>query len=372
MLLGAFRRNVQKWRDDKPMLLHRFRKLCGNFLKPYDEFVFDFLTVDLLYAARWFFLRDIILLALILFVENALVFVASSIRLQHPEPLRDILVENINRKVPSTDGSTEDQYTSLYHIVHFGTWGILGKIANLNIAIWIILPVVMGHRGMVVLHRGVRTLQLVRFLRYFTFTLTIMPSPRGFECQKSRGYAKPEAPFSPDWWKKIFLLRTGGGCHDLLFSGHCVMYVLCGLTLWHLLNKKVWHRVVIAVPYIIILIQKAIQTISEQHHYTVDMVVALYMTLLVWYVPWAASISNVKNSSPPASPTTVFTAATLSNVYNSNNNNNNNPGSSSNSSYYYGGGLENPNSDSSIINIADTSDNNMEGSYEVSYGSKEA
>eukprot|EP01027_Heterolobosea_sp_BB2_P000908 GEZU01001359.1.p2 GENE.GEZU01001359.1~~GEZU01001359.1.p2 ORF type:complete len:184 (+),score=35.30 GEZU01001359.1:1032-1583(+) len=47
-------------------------------------------------------------------------------------------------------------------------------------------------------------------------------------------------------------------------------------------------KLAICVVYSLILIQKAFQTVGSGHHYSVDIIIAFYLTILVWFTPFAS------------------------------------------------------------------------------------
>ncbi|KAK7270425.1 hypothetical protein RIF29_23547 [Crotalaria pallida] len=172
------------------------------------------------------------------------------------------------------------------------------------------------------------TMAIGRLLRAITFASTILPSPRPW-CASSRfrvpGYphrwaqkyyvpyasdhtsisrvikqdsayvdiGKPIGDYQPDWGSMSFLIdflrptasegswlslltKAGGGCNDLLYSGHMLVAVLTAMA-WTeayggLSSALVW----------LLVIHSAQREIRERHHYTVDCIVAIYVGILLW------------------------------------------------------------------------------------------
>ncbi|KAL6211295.1 hypothetical protein ACLB2K_016522 [Fragaria x ananassa] len=172
------------------------------------------------------------------------------------------------------------------------------------------------------------TMAIGRILRSITFVSTIVPSPRPW-CANVRfgGYSYPHhwaqkyyVPYAsdsnairqvlqqdiaiaetgellggyrPDWGPMSFLidflrptpssgswynlLRTaGGGCNDLVYSGHVLVAVLTAMA-WTeayggFSSGFVW----------LLVLHSAQREIRERHHYTVDIVVATYAGILIW------------------------------------------------------------------------------------------
>lgn len=74
------------------------------------------------------------------------------------------------------------------------------------------------------------------------------------------------------------LKRAGGGCNDLIFSGHILVSVLTAMA-WTEANPGwtswfVW----------ICVLHSAQREIRERHHYSVDVVAGIYMGILLWRI----------------------------------------------------------------------------------------
>ncbi|XP_034674192.1 uncharacterized protein LOC117905378 [Vitis riparia] len=172
------------------------------------------------------------------------------------------------------------------------------------------------------------TMAIGRFLRAITFVSTILPSARPW-CAFARfrvpahphhwaqkyyvPYASDPAAirqvierdiayadvgnylgdFRPDWGSMSFLIdflrpittdgswynllkKAGGGCNDLIFSGHILVAVLTAMA-W----TEAYGGFSSAVIWLFVL-HSAQREIRERHHYTVDCVVAIYVGILLW------------------------------------------------------------------------------------------
>ncbi|KAG6592320.1 uncharacterized protein LOC111432726 [Cucurbita moschata] len=173
------------------------------------------------------------------------------------------------------------------------------------------------------------TMAIGRLLRAITFVSTILPSARpwcaytrfrvpAYPHRWAQKYYVPYAEdadtirqlinqdiafadpgrilgdFRPDWGKMSFLIdflrptpsegsswynvlkKAGGGCNDLVYSGHMLVAVLTAMA-WTeayggLSSAVVWFFV----------IHSAQREIRERHHYSVDCVVAIYVGILLW------------------------------------------------------------------------------------------
>lgn len=174
------------------------------------------------------------------------------------------------------------------------------------------------------------TMGVGRLLRTITFVSTILPSARPW-CAESRflvphhphrwaqkfyvPYAKDsqairqviswdtayadtgdyKMEFRPDWGSMSFLInflrptaeegssswylllkKAGGGCNDLIYSGHMLVAVLTAMAWTEAYggysSAFVW----------ILLLHSAQREIRERHHYSVDVIVAIYMGICLW------------------------------------------------------------------------------------------
>ncbi|XP_068660225.1 protein PHLOEM UNLOADING MODULATOR isoform X2 [Aristolochia californica] len=186
------------------------------------------------------------------------------------------------------------------------------------------------------------TMAVARLLRAMTFVSTILPSVRPW-CAASRfrmplhphpwaqKYYVPYASdsdainelirhdtlhenagkypgeYRPDWGAMSFLVDmlrptvsegdswfsllklAGGGCNDLLYSGHMVVAVLTAMAWTEAYGG--WTSVLIW----ILVLHSGQREIRERHHYTVDCVVAIYVGILLWRISaflWSAKDRN--------------------------------------------------------------------------------
>lgn len=181
---------------------------------------------------------------------------------------------------------------------------------------------------------------LGRLLRVITFAATILPSarpwcaharfrvpdhphpwaqkyytPYAYDPNKIRvlldkdmSYAPlPDYPpeYVPNWGRMQFLVnflrpkesdgveeswfntlkRAGGGCNDLIFSGHILVSVLTAMA-WTEANPGWTSWLVWA-----FVLHSAQREIRERHHYSVDVVAGIYMGILLWRITgfiWSA------------------------------------------------------------------------------------
>ncbi|WCJ43352.1 Protein PHLOEM UNLOADING MODULATOR [Euphorbia peplus] len=171
------------------------------------------------------------------------------------------------------------------------------------------------------------TMGVGRLLRAITFISTILPSARPW-CAATR-FSVPAYPhrwaqkyyvpyasdanaisqiirhdiayadtgeylvdYRPDWGSMSFLIdflrpttegswfslltKAGGGCNDLIYSGHMLVAVLTAMA-WTeayggLSSALIW----------LLVVHSAQREVRERHHYSVDCIVAIYVGILLW------------------------------------------------------------------------------------------
>ncbi|XP_062097688.1 protein PHLOEM UNLOADING MODULATOR [Humulus lupulus] len=177
--------------------------------------------------------------------------------------------------------------------------------------------------------RYIFTMAIGRFLRAITFVSTILPSARPW-CANARfrvpayphhwaqkyyvpyatdsnairqllrediAYADPEqylGDYRPDWGSMSFLIdflrptasegsswyhllkKAGGGCNDLIYSGHMLVAVLTAMA-W----TEAYGGFTSALIWLLVL-HSAQREVRERHHYSVDCIVAIYVGILLW------------------------------------------------------------------------------------------
>ncbi|KAJ6735969.1 hypothetical protein OIU85_018199 [Salix viminalis] len=88
-------------------------------------------------------------------------------------------------------------------------------------------------------------------------------------------------------WSSL-LTKAGGGCNDLLYSGHMLVAVLTAMA-W----TEAYGGYSSAFIWLLVM-HSAQREIRERHHYSVDCVVAIYVGILLWKM--TGFIWPVKNS----------------------------------------------------------------------------
>ncbi|XP_010260974.1 PREDICTED: uncharacterized protein LOC104599921 [Nelumbo nucifera] len=188
------------------------------------------------------------------------------------------------------------------------------------------------------------TMAIGRLLRAISFASTILPSARPW-CASARfrvpshphywaqkyyvpyasntnairqliqqdiAYATVEdyiGDYRPDWGSMSFLIdflrptasdgswysllkKAGGGCNDLLYSGHMLVAVLTAMA-W----TEAYGGWASALIWLLVM-HSAQREIRERHHYSVDCVVAIYVGILLWKMTgfiWSAKDRSTRN-----------------------------------------------------------------------------
>ncbi|XP_073290033.1 protein PHLOEM UNLOADING MODULATOR-like [Primulina huaijiensis] len=88
-------------------------------------------------------------------------------------------------------------------------------------------------------------------------------------------FLRPTASEASSSWLNL-LKKAGGGCNDLLYSGHMLVAVLTAMA-W----TEAYGGFSSALIWILVL-HSAQREIRERHHYSVDCIVAIYMGIFLW------------------------------------------------------------------------------------------
>ncbi|KAK9270651.1 hypothetical protein L1049_026233 [Liquidambar formosana] len=89
-------------------------------------------------------------------------------------------------------------------------------------------------------------------------------------------FLRPTASEGSSWYS--LLTKAGGGCNDLLYSGHMLVAVLTAMA-W----TEAYGGFSSALIWLLV-VHSAQREIRERHHYSVDCVVAIYVGILLWKV----------------------------------------------------------------------------------------
>jgi hypothetical protein len=115
-------------------------------------------------------------------------------------------------------------------------------------------------------------------LRVISFLATLLPGPAP-HCQPgSKEYMPPEGI---EIFTRLDALK---GCGDLIFSSHTIFVTICVLSVQkYVTSPEPWARVFRGSMWAL-LAAMFVLVIAARKHYTVDVVIALYVTPLLWYV----------------------------------------------------------------------------------------
>uniref|UniRef100_A0A0A9YDK9 Sphingomyelin synthase-related 1 n=1 Tax=Lygus hesperus TaxID=30085 RepID=A0A0A9YDK9_LYGHE len=125
-----------------------------------------------------------------------------------------------------------------------------------------------------VLFRFFTSLSMAQVLRIISFLLTGLPAPN-YHCH----------PFSPFYlppttlYECVFRLNLFYSCGDLIFSSHLIFVVTSGLVIIHYCRSA--PLTIFIAVYIVVF---CILVICAHKHYTVDMIICLYVLPLIWYL----------------------------------------------------------------------------------------
>ena len=130
----------------------------------------------------------------------------------------------------------------------YGLSDLLSGIFPIFIIIYL-----MYHKNIHLLSKFFYTAAILFLLRSITFSLTTLPSPK---------YCTNLPPF------------LGGGCGDLLYSGH---YIWFTITLYIILQKtNIPYKIIPIMAYIV----SIISTLMCRNHYSVDILISIVLSYL--------------------------------------------------------------------------------------------
>jgi DNA mismatch repair protein MutS2 len=152
------------------------------------------------------------------------------------------------------------------------------------------------YSGFGMCNRFVACVAYARAIRTVAFLLTILPNPRP-------GCYSRRFPPVPDTWADFLRvgfgrMRSGGGCNDLVLSGHAVIYaaVCCAYSEFYpgVASKILWFA----------LVRSSVRGPLTQQHYSVDMFLASVVTALTWRAcegvyPRQAKLAPREPGTPP-------------------------------------------------------------------------
>ncbi|RHZ10987.1 hypothetical protein DYB26_008488 [Aphanomyces astaci] len=150
-------------------------------------------------------------------------------------------------------------------------------------------------RRLLILRRFTMIYAWINFLRAFCVAVTSLPdaSPMCISQFDSRKGAYKSLPIFPKAFHRAFkvLIRPSHHitCGDMIFSGHTVFLVLCALTVTTAELNTPFTR---AHPWVLTLVKTAtvigstlgaFAIVGTRLHYTLDVLIAIYVTIQTWY-----------------------------------------------------------------------------------------
>jgi len=183
--------------------------------------------------------------------------------------------------IPGTSSFTKDHQPYQLNAIHTAEYIMLG-LMYATIAWALTQP-----WRWLALRRWFTIQGTLALLRSITVLVTNVPDSRPY-CHTETPGTTPyhELPW-PSVWERTFQLATMGDmvtCGDMVYSGHTMLLVLCGMA-WHSYYKVVngIFTVNIVKFFIWILILFALfLIIATRLHYTLDVLLALYLTITIW------------------------------------------------------------------------------------------
>jgi len=151
-------------------------------------------------------------------------------------------------------------------------------------------------------------------LRILSFLSTSLPGTSDFCLSEAARAIQPKTLTEVFFGR--FAISLNSNCGDLMFSGHMLHLIVFALTFHRYADicfsprvSQWWISCMKLVLWVMVPIQ-ALCIIAQRHHYTADVVVATYLTPLLWYfycnklhkVDWVPA-QFINSASPSTSPT---------------------------------------------------------------------
>lgn len=121
-------------------------------------------------------------------------------------------------------------------------------------------------------------------LRTIAFMITVLPNPQP-GC-----YAANFPPVPDTLWGFLsvgFSAKRGSGCNDLVISGHGVVYAAVPLAFQTYYPQSLRRGGTAAVAWVAVT-KLCLQEVVDKTHYSVDMLLAVAVTVLVWH--WRSAL----------------------------------------------------------------------------------
>jgi hypothetical protein len=151
-------------------------------------------------------------------------------------------------------------------------WLLYSFVALCLSVVWDAVP----YSGFGMGARFINAITWTHALRTIAFLVTVLPNPRP-NC-----YARNFPPVPDSAWEFIMIgfgAKRGSGCNDLVISGHGVVYAAVPLALGTFYPRGRWGAAALAW---VAVAKLCLQEVVDKTHYSVDMLLAVACTVLVW------------------------------------------------------------------------------------------
>jgi hypothetical protein len=223
-------------------------------------------------------------------------------------PLPDLIMDNTNLKIDMAANGVR-----------------IGTLAMMAVTAIAALFFNSGHSSILIVRRFIAVYASASLLRCITFFATLLPATAPYCLSPTIGgtYYPKRAPHS---FNEVFTrFDWTHACGDLLFSGHTAL-VVCMWLVIELIFAGAWGRFKVQKDnhqrkWIVMqmfaiygarmkLVLFLYNTVKARKHYTIDVVVALYVTVLLWHVSghYFATIDEEEETLPLSANDTISRA----------------------------------------------------------------
>lgn len=177
------------------------------------------------------------------------------------------------------------QIVKIYDLVHsnFSDYSVFNYSKDIYLIVFF-LPVIFNLQKIsnVYLYEFFWKFMILTFLRSFTIISTILPRNSKLKVKINK---------KTDFWTILYHRTIGGGCFDKIYSGHASFGLLATLLLfkYRFLESNIFN---ISLFVLINFIHFMMITITRAH-FTVDVVVAIYVTLWIYESQYINNILNI-------------------------------------------------------------------------------
>ncbi|MEW5308031.1 MAG: hypothetical protein WDW38_000020 [Sanguina aurantia] len=175
---------------------------------------------------------------------------------------------------------------------------------------------VIPFSGFGLMSRVVLCIAASRAVRVVCFMATVLPNPRP-GCYSRRFPPPPASGAILDYIRMGYTtIRGFGGCNDLIVSGHAQFWTLAPLAF------RAYYKPAHGSETVqwIALAQACLRDVVDKQHYSVDMILGVFVTWAVWTwlewvyppgKPWAAAVSGFRLLNTAAGPEALTNVSTI-------------------------------------------------------------